>query len=557
MTALAVHDLVPDTLRSWWSYAGYYPGKDIYSLFCEHVVEHPGRVAVIDDDRELTYRDLAIYVSRLAGAFVEAGIQPGEVIAVQLPSGWHAVALDLAAAAIGAVVLPYPLGRGRRDTLTLLGRSCAAAVVIPCKVGGTAYDQILEEIRPQLPYLRVVVIAGIRGANSLEDWLTNGPPLRGQRHVASSAPARILVSSGSEADPKMIIYSHDALAGGRGAFIGGLHDVHAPMRNLFLVPLASSFGSSGTAVTIARHGGTLIVQSRFDAGLALELIEAHRPYLVFGVPTMYQMMLDHPRMNQVDTSSLRAVVAGGSRVDPATVAACRERFRTEFINCYGSADGVNCTTDLRSAPAAVHSAVGVPNPQVAAIRIVGDDGRDMAEGEVGEIWGLGPMSPMCYVDPEFDQKYRAQDGWVRTGDLGYLDKQGFLHVVGRRNEIIIRGGRNLSPVEVELLLAQHPAVKQVACVGIADPRMGERMCACVSLRDGQAPPTLSQLTQYLVDTHGLEPVKLPELLQIFDTLPLSAAGKIDKRWLRDQVSSTPQSPASNAPTEPEPTGERR
>ncbi|MDG4782370.1 class I adenylate-forming enzyme family protein [Micromonospora sp. WMMD961] len=535
MTVLPVRDLVPAPLRDWWSRTGHYPGRTLYDLFAEHAAAHPDRAAVIDDDGETTYAQLQAAALRLAGALQRAGVAPGEVIAVQLPNGWRPVVVDLAAAAIGAVVLPYPVGRGRRDTLTLLRRSRAAVAVVAHKVGDHHYADTLETLRPELPDLRTVLVAGLDGPDSLEGWLADGSPLATPVATAASAPARILVSSGSEAAPKMIVYSHDALAGGRGAFIGALHQSDEPMRNLFLVPLASSFGSSGSAVTIARHGGTLLVQSRFDAGHALELIDTHQPSLVFGVPTMFTMMLDHPRVATTNTASLRAVVAGGSRVDPATVRACRERFGAAFVNCYGSADGVNCTTDPLDPPAAVHDAVGRPNPAVATVRIVGDDDTDVAPGEVGEIWGLGPMSPLCYVDPEFDDRYRVEGGWVRTGDLGRVDADGFLHVVGRRNEIVIRGGRNLSPVEVELLIAQHPAVRQVACVGVPDRLMGERMAACIAVRDGADAPTLTELAGYLTDTHGLEHAKLPERLAVLDTLPLSAAGKVDKRWLRERL----------------------
>ncbi|BCJ58402.1 class I adenylate-forming enzyme family protein [Micromonospora endophytica] len=535
MTVLTVRDLVPAALRQWWTDAGFYPGRTLWELFAAHAAAHPQRIAVIDDDGEISYARLSEAALRLAGALRRAGVAPGEVVAVQMPNGWRPVAVDLAAAAIGAVVLPYPVGRGRRDTLTLLRRSRAAVAVVAHKVGDHRYADALEALRPELPDLRTVLVAGADGPDSLESWLADGPPLEAPVDVSASAPARILVSSGSEAAPKMIVYSHDALAGGRGAFIAALHHGDEPMRNLFLVPLASSFGSSGSAVTIARHGGTLLAQSRFDAVRALELIDRHRPYLVFGVPTMFAMMLDHPRMAHTDTSSLRAVVAGGSRIDPATVDACRNRFGTAFVNCYGSADGVNCTTDPLDPPQAVYDAVGRPNPAVAAIRVVGDDGIDVPPGQVGEIWGLGPMSPLCYVDPEFDQRYRTDGGWVRTGDLGQVDDDGFLHVVGRRNEIIIRGGRNLSPVEVELLVAQHPAVRQVACVGVPDRLMGERMAVCIAVRDGQPSLTLTELAGYLTEVHGLEHAKLPERLAVFDALPLSPAGKVDKRWLREQL----------------------
>lgn len=529
MSTLTTRDLVPEALRCWWRHIGHYPSRDLFALFNEHAQTHPPREAVVDGEGMITYRELHDAALRLAGSLADHGLRSGEVVAVQLPNGWRAVAVDLAAAALGAVVLSYPMGRGHRDALALLRHSRATIAVVTEDA-----RQVLESIQGELPDLRSVVVAGSvdRG---LDAMLSDGPMLRDRPEVDPSSAARILVTSGSEAAPKMVVYSHEALAGGRGAFVSRLHRGPGPMRNLFLVPLASSFGSSGTAVTVARFGGTLLVQSRFDATACLQLIATRRPHLVFGVPAMFQKLLASPALAATDTSSLHAVIAGGSRVDPATVNACRVAFGCAFVNCYGSADGVNCTTPVDSDPAQLHSAVGRPDPAVAAIRVVGEDGRDVPAGDMGEIWALGPMSPLCYVDPDLDARYRAPGGWVRTGDLGRLGADGQLHVVGRCREVVIRGGRNISPVEVELLATQHPAIHAVTCVGVPDPVLGERLAACVVARPGMPAPTLQALTRYLVEEHGLETVKLPERLEIVDELPLNAAGKVDKQALRARL----------------------
>lgn len=531
MSTLTTRDLVPAALRRWWRQIGHYSGRDLFTLFTEHAQARPQRQAVVDDEGVRTYRELHDSALRLAGALAGLGVAPGEVVAVQLPNGWRAVAVDLAVAALGAVALPYPVGRGRRDALALLQGSRAAVAVVPERSGEQRTAERVEAMRDRLPALRSVVAAGAPG-EGLDAMLTGGPPLSRRPDVDAAGPARILVSSGSEAAPKMVVYSHDALTGGRGAFVGRLHTAPGPMRNLFLVPLASSFGSSGTAVTLARFGGTLLVQARFDPVSCLQMISTHRPHLVFGVPAMFQKLLASPALASTDTSSLHAVVAGGSRVDPATVSACRVALGCPFVNCYGSADGVNCTTGLDADPAQLHSAVGYPDPAVAAVRVVGPNGWDVPDGEVGEVCALGPMSPMCYVDPEFDARYREPGGWVRTGDLGRLDSDGRLHIVGRCKEVVIRGGRNISPVEVELLLAQHPAVRAACCVGVPDPVLGERLAACVVPRDAAAAPTLAALTRFLADEHGLETVKLPERLKILTEMPLNPAGKIDKSALR-------------------------
>ncbi|MGH3885742.1 MAG: class I adenylate-forming enzyme family protein [Pseudonocardiaceae bacterium] len=536
MSTLPTRDLVPAALRYWWRQIGHYPGRDLFTLFDEHAHAHPNWQAVVDGEGAMIYGELHDAALRLAGSLAELGVRPGEVVAVQLPNGWRPVAVDLAVAALGAVVLPYPVGRGRRDALALLRGSRTAVAVVAERVGDDRNAEVLESIRGELPDLRSVVVAGSAG-HGLDAMLSDGPVRHDRPEVDPAGPARILVSSGSEAAPKMVVYSHDALAGGRGTFVGRLHTAPGPMRNLFLVPLSSSFGSCGTAVTLARFGGTLLVQPRFDAVGCLELIGMHRPHLVFGVPAIFQKLMASPAMATADTSSLHAVVAGGSRVDPRTVAACRKAFGCAFVNCYGSADGVNCTTPLDADPAQLHSAVGHPDPAVAAVRVVDTDCRDVPDGEVGEVWALGPMSPLCYVDSDFDSRYRAPGGWARTGDLGRLGADGQLHIVGRCKEIVIRGGHNISPVEVELLVAQHPAVLATACIGVPDPVLGERLAACLVARSGVPVPTLQSLTHYLVEEHGLETVKLPERLEVLDELPLNAAGKVDKHALRALLST--------------------
>ena len=178
--------------------------------------------------------------------------------------------------------------------------------------------------------------------------------------VDPDAPARILVTSGSEAEPKMIAYSHNAMAGGRAAYVRALRGGAWPMRSLLLVPLASSYGSLGTPVTIASHGGTLVLLDRFDPADALRAITEHRPTHVFGVPTMLRRMIEHPAVPGEDTSSLHAVVSSSDALADASAAGCRQRFGCPVINVYGSADGVNCHTAATGI--AEETGNGMPDP---------------------------------------------------------------------------------------------------------------------------------------------------------------------------------------------------
>jgi acyl-CoA synthetase (AMP-forming)/AMP-acid ligase II len=296
-------------------------------------------------------------------------------------------------------------------------------------------------------------------------------------------------------------------------------------------------------VTLARHGGTLVLLDHFTPEAALEALAEHRPTHVLGVPTMIRMMLDriaeggHPEFTPPT-----ALVVGGSPLDEATAAEARRVFGCPVVNLYGSADGVNCHTGLTELPAAGDGSgvvAGHPDPRVADIRIAAPGTAHLEElpaGTVGEIVARGPMTPLCYVaSPDLDARYRTSDGWVRTGDLGVLEEDGTLRVVGRLKDVVIRGGANISPAEVEIELATHPRVRDVVCVGVPDPVMGERLAACVVAREGAA-ITLDDLCAHL-DTRGLERRKHPERLLAVEELPLTPAGKPDRAALRERFSA--------------------
>lgn len=228
-----IRDLVPAESRRRWVRDGQCPGRDLYTLFRDRVDAHPHREAVIDDERTLDYAALDREVRRIASALTTAGVRDRDIVGIRLPNGWRAVVTELAVAAIGAVALAYPAGRGIRDTAALLGNSRAAAAVF-----GSTSD---ADGTTCLPDLRVVRTfgAGEDGPRSLDTAPAGAwrPPA-----IDPEAPVRILVTSGSEAEPKMIAYSHNAMAGGRANYVRALHDGADPVRALMMMPLSSSYG---------------------------------------------------------------------------------------------------------------------------------------------------------------------------------------------------------------------------------------------------------------------------------------------------------------------------
>ncbi|WP_084723176.1 class I adenylate-forming enzyme family protein [Streptomonospora alba] len=555
---IVLADLVPPGLRRRWVDEGYCPDTDLYTLFRRRVRDHPHRHAVACPEGTLDYAALDARVRGIAAALTEAGAGAGDVIAVQLPDGWRAVAAELAVAAVGAVSLPYPAMRGRAGMAALLRRSRAGAVIAGDPSGRTDPLTELARLRGELPYLRRVFSLGdARGTPAgavpldaaAEEGARAGFDGDGPRvPVHPDSPARILVTSGSESEPKMIAYSHNAFAGGRANYVAALHDGSVPMRNLVLVPLASSYGSLGVPVTLAGLGGTLIVPGSSDPAAALRAVGEHEPTHLFAVPTLLRRMAAHARLAEEHTRSLRAVVTSSAVAEADVIDAARERFGVPVLTVYGSADGMNCHTPV-GACARPGGVTGPPDPAVAEIRIVGPDGRDAEPGGEGEIWARGPMSPLCYVNaPELDARYRAEGGWVRSGDRGRFEPDGALRVIDRLKRVVKRGGYSISPREVEQLAAAHPAVAEAVCVGVPDADLGERLCACVVQDEGSEPLSLPELNTFLEEGIGLERAKLPEVLLRLGELPLGATGKVCHRTLAEWGASGAEHASGTAGT---------
>ncbi|MFE3581045.1 class I adenylate-forming enzyme family protein [Streptomyces vinaceus] len=554
---VALHDLLPSGLRRGWAVEGTCPDLDLYSLFRARQIAEPHATAVIDAKGRLCRTALDRKVRSLAAGLAGLGIRAGEVVGVQLPNGRGAVIADLALAALGAVALPFPVGRGSREAEVLLRKAEAVAVIAAVEHRGSHPAAELRALVPALPELRHVIAAGRvgsapEGTTALTGLLRTDPAAFVPARPDPDSAARILVSSGSEAEPKMVAYSHNALAGGRGNFLASLMPDGTPPRCLFLVPLGSAFGSNGTAVTLARHGGTLVLLDHFTPESALAAVREHRPTHVLGVPTMVRMMLDRLEglaPGEAELPAPTALVLGGAALDETTAEDAARAFGCPVVNLYGSADGVNCHTGLGGGvPEAGSGGVvaGRPDPRVADIRIADPDTHEqLPDGEAGEIIARGPMTPMCYVAaPELDARYRTPEGWVRTGDLGVIGEDGVLRLVGRLKDIVIRGGANISPAEVERELASHPRVRDVVCVGVPDRLMGERLAACVVPRGPEA-PTLAALGAHLT-RRGLERRKHPERLLVIAELPLTPAGKPDRAALRERL--TEPGPSAAGPS---------
>lgn len=538
MNTAGIVDLVPSELREQWKRSGAYPNISVYDSFCKHAKDHPEKIAIYSSEGETSYQVLHDKSRRLANSFKKMGVVSGDTIAYQLQNGWRCCAIDLAAAALGAVVAPFPPGRGRLDLESLLRRSCARVMIIEKTFKNINFCDIIESIRPSSIGLRHLIVNGDARSGWLSlDHLFEAEPIdeRELPEISPDSPVRMLVSSGTESEPKLVAYSHNAMLGGRGRFLQRLFSDSENFRGMYLVPLGSSFGSTATIGILCWLGGSLVLQSAFDVDAAINAIEQHKPTHILGVPTMLQRIMANPRLAQIDRSSLQALISGGALIDKATIERCLEQFGCSFISLYGSADGVNCHNMPGDSLGIIASSVGRPNPNICEIEIVDEQRRAVPQGVVGEIRARGPISPMQYVnDNTLNERYRDQGGWAYTGDLGCIDPQGYLILAGRKKDIIIRGGTNISPVQIENQATSHPDIISAACVPVPDEDLGSRVCICITLRPNAKRLSIKALTNYLQE-RGLEVNKLPEYLAYYRQMPLSPAGKLDKKKLASEV----------------------
>jgi len=299
-------------------------------------------------------------------------------------------------------------------------------------------------------------------------------------------------------------------------------------------PLTHVSGLVHALLVPAVLGTTAVLMERWDPAAALELIARERVTYMVGAPTFLRDLAFHPTLPAHDVHSLRLFSCGGADVDPALVREAAARLGCVAKRVYGSTEFPTITTTGPDDPPARRIDSDGRAIGAAELRLVDDAGRPVPAGVEGEILARGPECFLGYHDPAHNTDAFTPDGWFRTEDLGVLDAAGYLRIVGRRKDIIIRKGENVSARELEELLAEHPATLEVAVVGVPDPACGEIACAVIRPRAGVAPPTLAELADYLA-RRGLSRRKLPERLELVEDFPRTASGKILKRALRARL----------------------
>ena len=504
----------------------------------------PDKIALIDGDpnrpdrRRWTYAELLADTERAARALLTR-FAPGERVAVWAPNSPEWVILEFAAALAGLTLVTVNPAYQGDELAHVLGHSEADGLFLAEESQQRDMQAVLAEVRARLPELREVLSFG-----AWDTFTTAGDARAATERplpvVDPSSPAQVLYTSGTTGRPKGAVLTHRGLTNNaRLTFeTGGIgpDDVEVNPMPMFHVGGSGLFTLGPVQVT-----ATHVLMPRFSPALQLELIDTHQGTILCGVPTMLIAMLGHPDLAKRDVSSLRSVLTGGAVSPPALVdrveAALGVTYSIAFAQTEASCS-ISMTTAADSAPDRAQT-LGRPLPHTEA-RIADLHSNETVDcGAIGEICTRGYLVMRGYLNaPEATAAAIDADGWLHTGDLGSMDERGYLRIAGRRKEMIIRGGENIYPREIEEVLIAHPVVADASVLGIPDDYYGEVVGAAI-LPAGDAPDDASladELAEFCRARLAAE--KVPVRWLVTGSFPLTSSGKIRKDALRDQLTGS-------------------
>lgn len=517
------------------------------SLACvlaESAKRHTDRIAVIDGETAISYGELWRQSRGHAAALRSLGVRPGDRVALMVPNVADFPRVYYAILALGAVVVPVHLLLNADDTAHVL-RDSAVAVVV---AAGESLDVARRAARiAEVP----VVTVGPPGADregagpaSLDAIAERLAPVPTHATRSADDPAVVIYTSGTTGRSKGAVLNQFNLV--MNAMINSVDVLAAHPDDVVLgcLPLFHSFGQTVAMNATFRAGATLVLQRRFDAGQAIDLMKRHRATLFFGTPTMYVALLEAAR-TRTDLPWLRLCLSGGSALPVPILERFTATFATTVYEGYGLSETSPTVCVNQSAFGTRAGTVGHPIWGVE-VDIARADVEDRIEplpaGELGEVVVRGHNVFTGYLNQPDATRAAIVDGWLRTGDLGVKDGCGYLSIVDRKKDLIIRGGHNVYPREVEEAMLQHPAVAEVAVVGLPDPLRGEEICAVVVLdRDAGAcdAEDILDWARQRLSRHTY-----PRRVEVVDALPLTASHKVLKGELRWRYAAPPHAGVS-------------
>jgi long-chain acyl-CoA synthetase len=488
---------------------------NLAEMLKETVAEHGDRIALKLDDLELSYSVVEEASARAAGLLAARGVEAGDRVGLMLPNLPYFPFVFFGALRLGAVTVPMnPLLKGREVGFQMV--DAGAKLMFGWHQMGDAASEGSEAAGAEC--IRVE-------PGEFEKLLGGADPVYEVTDPADGDTAIILYTSGTTGTPKGAQLTHGNLRSATQIAVD-LVDAQPDGVTFGALPLFHVFGLTSGLTSSTRVGAELTLMPRFDVGKALEMIQRDRVTTFLGVPTMYAAMLHHPDASSFDTSSLELCVSGGAAMPVEVLNEFERAFDCTILEGYGLSETCAIASFNRPDIQRKPGSIGLPVDGVE-MRLVDDEGHDLPQGEVGEILIRGPVVMSGYWDrPEASADALDEDGWLHTGDLAKQDEDGYFFIVDRKKELIIRGGFNIYPREIEEVLYEHPAIREVAVVGIPHESLGEEVGAAVALKPG-ASATTEDVQSFVKER--VAAYKYPRQIWFVEQLPKGATGKILKR----------------------------
>jgi len=492
--------------------------SNLAQLLTQTASEHGDRPALKLDDVVVTYQMLDEGAARVAGLLRARGLQPGDRVGIMLPNVPYFGLVYYGVLRAGGVVVPMNVLLKAREVKFYLSDSGAKHVF--------AWHDFLTDAEPGAQEAGTEVIAVRPG--EFERLLAEAPRQAEDVPREESDTAVILYTSGTTGTPKGAELTHANML--NNCRYGAVELIDVSERDVFLggLPLFHSFGQTCCLNAAVRAGACLNLIPRFDPGKALEIIERDKVTLFDGVPTMYHAMLNHPDRERYDISCLRMCVSGGSAMPVEVLRAFEEAFGCIILEGYGLSESSPVASFNHPDRERKPGSIGTPITGVA-MKVVDDEGNDVPRGGVGEIVIRGHNVMKGYWNRPDATAEVLSDGWLRTGDLAKVDDDGYFFIVDRRKDMIIRGGYNVYPREIEEVLYEHPGVLEAAVIAVPDTALGEEVGAAVVLRDG-SDADADEIRAFVKER--VAAYKYPRHIWFTAELPKGATGKVLKREIR-------------------------
>jgi long-chain acyl-CoA synthetase len=503
---------------------------NLASILRDSARRDPGHLAIVADDVTLTYGELDEKSDAVAAALIEAGVRPGDVVGLQLPNiPEFPIALHGILKA-GATLIPMNTLYKSLEVAYLL-QDAGAKHIVTHESSATEAADALEQAGGTGLFVVGSIPGGInaRPFSDLADHAVPDPAPFVQRQPGDTAI--LLYTSGTTGKPKGVQLTHFQLFMNAGAHVEAF-SMNPDSKVIAVMPLFHSLGLSGILNATIRSGGTVLMLPKFDTQRVLEVIQEQGATIIHGVPTMYHSLLHFPDVGSYDTSTLQMCGSAGAAIPAEVIDQVEQTFGVQILEMYGLTESGPLAAFNHPKDRKPYS-IGKAIPGVE-IEIWDEDNRRLPRGSdhVGEMVIRGHNTMAGYLNNAVATEEAFTNGWLHSGDLAYMDEDGFLFFVDRKKELIIRGGYNVYPREVEEVLYTNPKVSEAAVVGIPDERLGEEIKAYLTLKPGETGEP-QEFVDYVKDR--LAAYKYPRVVEIIEELPKSPTGKILKKELAGRV----------------------